>query len=280
LLDKLKKLLYLGFGAKYNLFLLARETKEEKNSVPVWERDSKKQDWEGTLDEYSEMVVQYGYITIFASTFPIAPLLAVINNVVEIRTDALKLLTSYPRPRYRGAQNIGTWYYILEVLGIVAVMTNCALIGLSFEVIRNATGNDDYATLGIVVFMEHIIIVLKFGISYLIPDLPGWIVKKLAYEQYVKEETLKTILLKNHIKPVFDVADVEDSSEEEAVSPTEKKEDSKEDSSKSSKDSKDSSKRSSRSNSSSSEEKPKKLKKKDEKTSTVALVLEEEKKRD
>jgi len=98
-------------------------------------------------------------------------------------------------------------------------MTNCALIGLSFEVIRGDTGDNDFSTLGIVVFMEHVIILLKFGIAYLIPDLPGWIVKKLAYEQYVKEETLKTILLKNHIRPVFEVAS-EGESDDEPMTPT------------------------------------------------------------
>jgi len=207
--------------SKVKLYLLLRNDEIEKEDVAIWERDSKKADYEGTLDEYSEIVIQYGYITLFAATFPIAPLLAVLNNIVEIRTDAFKLLTSYPRPRYRGAQNIGTWYNILEFLGIIAVMTNTALIGLSFEVIRQAAGNNDYATLGIIIFMEHVILALKFGIAYLIPDLPGWIVKKLAYQEYIKEQTLKTVLLKNHIKPVFEVA--EDSSSDEEISPKEEK---------------------------------------------------------
>jgi len=195
--------------SKVQLILYLRKNKEQEK-LPVWERDNKKGDFDGTLNEYSEIVIQYGYITLFAATFPIAPLFAVLNNIVEIRTDAFKILSAFPRPRYKGAQNIGTWYYVLEFLGICAVMTNCALIGLSFEVIRSNTGDNDFATLGVVVFMEHIILILKFGIAYLIPDLPGWIVKKLAYEQYIKEETLKTILLKNHIKPIFEVADQSD----------------------------------------------------------------------
>ena len=35
--------------------------------------------------EYLEIVIQFGFITIFSCTFPIASLFALINNVLEIR---------------------------------------------------------------------------------------------------------------------------------------------------------------------------------------------------
>jgi len=189
-------------------YLLKRETDESLvKGLPVWERDSKKDDFDGILSEYAEMVIQYGYITLFAALFPPAPLLAVINNIVEIRTDAFKITNAVTRPRYRGAQNIGTWYYILEFLGIVAVITNCTLIGISFELIYLLTYENVVGTICIALLLEHILLAMKFGIAYLIPDLPGWIVKKVAFEEFVKESTLKQILLKNHIKPEFVVDD-------------------------------------------------------------------------
>jgi len=187
---------------KVQLIREIRKTGEDKKKVPIWERDAVKSDFEGTLDEYAEMVIQFGYITLFAATFPVAPLMAVLNNIIEIRTDAFKILSSFPRPLYRGAQNIGTWYWILELLGIVAVMTNCALIGLSFDIIIQYTQNP-FQTLGIVVMMEHVILALKFLIAFLIPDLPGWIVKKMAYEDYIKNATLKNLMMKTHVKPTF-----------------------------------------------------------------------------
>lgn len=48
----------------------------------AYEAESSMQDHPGTFDEYSEMVIQFGFITLFAAVFPIAPLLAVFNNVV------------------------------------------------------------------------------------------------------------------------------------------------------------------------------------------------------
>eukprot|EP01035_Chromulina_nebulosa_P019207 gene19207-25057_t len=42
-------------------------------------------------DDYLELVLQYGYITMFAVVFPIAPLLGYINNVYEPLVDLTKL---------------------------------------------------------------------------------------------------------------------------------------------------------------------------------------------
>lgn len=37
-------------------------------------------------------MIQFGFITIFVMAFPLAPLFALINNALEIRIDAKKLL--------------------------------------------------------------------------------------------------------------------------------------------------------------------------------------------
>eukprot|EP00961_Rhodomonas_salina_P263342 3558312-Rhodomonas_salina.1 len=42
--------------------------------------------------DWQEMVVQYGYVTLFAAAFPLTSALALMNNIIEIRTDAYKLL--------------------------------------------------------------------------------------------------------------------------------------------------------------------------------------------
>jgi len=52
-------------------------------------------------------VVQYGFVTIFVAAFPLAPLFALINNIIEIRLDAYKYVTQYKRPVAQRAQDIG-----------------------------------------------------------------------------------------------------------------------------------------------------------------------------
>ena len=55
------------------------------------------QEFDSTFAEFNEMAVQFGYLALFAPAFPLAPLFAFINNVFEIRIDAIKfcILSSF-----------------------------------------------------------------------------------------------------------------------------------------------------------------------------------------
>ncbi|XP_078583555.1 anoctamin-4-like isoform X6 [Branchiostoma floridae x Branchiostoma japonicum] len=79
--------------------------------------------------EYLEMVIQFGFVTLFVAAFPLAPLFALINNILEIRLDAYKFVTQYRRPMAARAQDIGVWYNILDVLAKIAVVSNAFVIG-------------------------------------------------------------------------------------------------------------------------------------------------------
>ena len=69
------------------------------------------------------MVVQFGFVTLFAA-FPLAPLFALCNNILEIRLDAIKLVTLWRRPLARKAQDIGIWSHILRGISVISVLTN------------------------------------------------------------------------------------------------------------------------------------------------------------
>merc|ERR1719316_2642853 len=42
------------------------------------------------FNEYNKMVLQFGYVSMFVAAFPLGPLCALLNNILEIRTDAIK----------------------------------------------------------------------------------------------------------------------------------------------------------------------------------------------
>lgn len=52
-------------------------------------------------------VIQYGFTTIFVAAFPLAPLLALFSNLVEIRLDAIKMVRLQRRLVPRKAKDIG-----------------------------------------------------------------------------------------------------------------------------------------------------------------------------
>ncbi|KAE8294835.1 Anoctamin-7 New gene expressed in prostate-like protein Transmembrane protein 16G [Larimichthys crocea] len=105
--------------------------KEDKEEVSPWEADYQLLVCEGLFSEYLEMVIQFGFITIFVAACPLAPLFALINNWVEIRLDAQKFVSEYRRPVVERAQGIGIWFSILQFITHIAVFSNAFLIAFT-----------------------------------------------------------------------------------------------------------------------------------------------------
>ena len=61
----------------------------------------------GLFGEYFEMVMQFGFVTMFVAAFPLAPLLALINNAIEIRIDAYKFTVECRRAIPQREPDIG-----------------------------------------------------------------------------------------------------------------------------------------------------------------------------
>ncbi|XP_066593714.1 anoctamin-1 isoform X1 [Prorops nasuta] len=98
-----------------------------------WIRDYKLVEWgpRSLFPEYLEMVLQYGFVTIFVAAFPLAPFFALINNILEMRLDAKKLLTMYRRPVGQRVRDIGIWYRILDSISKLAVISNAFIIAFT-----------------------------------------------------------------------------------------------------------------------------------------------------
>lgn len=80
------------------------------------------------FDDMSEVAIMYGFLSLFAFTCQIAPLLALINNLVEIRTDAKKLLTVHQRSEAHMAEDLGIWDSIRMLTTIASMTSNAAYI--------------------------------------------------------------------------------------------------------------------------------------------------------
>ncbi|KAG8438139.1 hypothetical protein GDO86_008723 [Hymenochirus boettgeri] len=87
------------------------------------------------FDEFLEMVIQYSFTTIFVAAFPLAPLLAFLNNMLEIRLDAIKMMRLKRRLVPRKANDIGIWLQVLEAVGVLAVITNGLVIAITSDFI-------------------------------------------------------------------------------------------------------------------------------------------------
>uniref|UniRef100_A0A8B9JY57 Anoctamin n=1 Tax=Astyanax mexicanus TaxID=7994 RepID=A0A8B9JY57_ASTMX len=100
-----------------------------------WDLDYELEPYEGLSPEYMEMIIQYGFVTLFVASFPLAPLFALLNNVIEIRLDAAKFVTEIRRPDAVREKEIGIWHNILSGISKFAVITNAFVISFTSEFI-------------------------------------------------------------------------------------------------------------------------------------------------
>ncbi|PCH36279.1 DUF590-domain-containing protein [Wolfiporia cocos MD-104 SS10] len=82
------------------------------------------------FEDYSEMVTQFGYIALWSTIWPLAPLMALTNNWFELRSDAFKIARHVRRPIPSRTDTIGPWLESLSFLSWLAALTNSALVYL------------------------------------------------------------------------------------------------------------------------------------------------------
>ncbi|XP_055437337.1 anoctamin-5 isoform X3 [Bubalus kerabau] len=117
-----------------------RRRKARTNSEKLYSRWEQDHDLEtfGSLElfyEYLETVIQFGFVTLFVASFPLAPLLALLNNIIEIRVDAWKLTTQYRRPVAAKAHSIGVWQDILYGMAVLSVATNAVIVAFTSDMV-------------------------------------------------------------------------------------------------------------------------------------------------
>ncbi|XP_013873906.1 anoctamin-2b isoform X2 [Austrofundulus limnaeus] len=106
---------------------------DEERPPQQWNQDYALVPFEGLTPEYMEMIIQFGFVSLFVASFPLAPLFALLNNVIEIRLDAKKLVTELRRPVAARAKDIGIWYNILSGMGKLSVIINAFVISFTSD---------------------------------------------------------------------------------------------------------------------------------------------------
>ncbi|XP_051720242.1 anoctamin-10 [Ctenopharyngodon idella] len=144
----------------------------------------------GTFDDYLEQFLLFGYVSLFSCVYPLAAVLVVLNNITEVYSDAFKMCHVFKRPFSEPAANIGVWQLAFETMSVIAVVTNCALIGLSPQVHAYFPESETQLIL-VVVAIEHILLGFKFILAFVIPDVPKHIQVKLDKLEFDSLEALK-----------------------------------------------------------------------------------------
>mmetsp|Transcript_72940 Transcript_72940/g.207871 ORF Transcript_72940/g.207871 Transcript_72940/m.207871 type:complete len:745 (+) Transcript_72940:182-2416(+) len=104
---------------------------DEEDTRTQLEKEFDLEDYDTLLslnEDYLTLVIQFGYVSMFAAAMPFSPYIAFINNFFEPKNDANKLCNGSRRVIAENAENIGVWASILKGIASVAIVCNLALI--------------------------------------------------------------------------------------------------------------------------------------------------------
>ncbi len=158
--------------------------KEKMNEIKLATYDN--------YDDYLEMIIQFGYITLFATAFPLSGLLSLLFNVIEYKSDFAKL-RHYRRPIPMIVNGIGSWQSWINFMSHFCLITNTILTAYS-TTLRKAVEDDfkndeceQYKLLIIVFFFEHLLFIVIYVIRKKIKPEPEWV--RIYFQR--KQKSLK-----------------------------------------------------------------------------------------
>ncbi|KAG8466881.1 hypothetical protein KFE25_008260 [Diacronema lutheri] len=123
--------------------------------------------------EYCELWLDFSMCTLFGVAFPLAPLLALLNNFVDLRADMLKLFRLRERPAARAVRGLGPWLPLFEAVGYLAVFVNLAILAFTTDALDRVVTLTDARKLLLLVAVEHAVLAAKLGLALAVPDVPA-----------------------------------------------------------------------------------------------------------
>ena len=143
------------------------------DSVEI-EKESKFEPYDYAIEDYMEMLLQYGFVVIFGASFPLITILALIEIFIEIRIDAIKLCTLVRRPEPVKAEDIGIWKKIIFFITLFGIFSNSGIIIITSGLLAEYEIGDKFT---IFIIFEHIILLVVVVLRYLIPDTPDIVIQ-------------------------------------------------------------------------------------------------------
>ncbi|KAF4975135.1 hypothetical protein FZEAL_8034 [Fusarium zealandicum] len=129
--------------------------------------------------DYREMVMQFGYVSMFSVAWPLAACCFLVNNWVELRSDALKIAISSRRPIPWRTDSIGPWLTALSFLSWLGSITSSAIVYLCNGAKNGVHGEPSplkaWGVLLSILLAEHFYLAVQLGVRFVLSklDSPG-----------------------------------------------------------------------------------------------------------
>ena len=133
------------------------------------------------FDDYMEMIMTFGYITMFASVFTLGATIIFIFILIETRSDIFKIDKTRRRPIPGKTHTIGSWSIIIDIFCFLSVFSNIIVSAYAsdqidglFPWLKDLKENSETSLLTVFT-LEHLLLFSVFSIQALLDRRPPWV---------------------------------------------------------------------------------------------------------
>ena len=172
---------------RYTKLLLAEKLRTRASHTRIHSEASLAKSGGSAGGDFFELTMSYATVALFAGAFPPAAALALLNNAIEARADSYKYLRCRQRPQPRLHEHAGAWKPILQFISLLAILTNTLFVchaSTALPRLFDVAGGGEYA---LAIILEHLLLLVKLGIDWAIPDVPSAKLERLERQRRLLE---------------------------------------------------------------------------------------------
>jgi len=144
------------------------------------EKQAKKEDYD-LFEDMDEILILYGYSTLFVVACPWVPMLCFVSVILECFLDQKKLILLFRRPMPMPAASNEPWDTAFDCFGILAVLTNSAVIIFSGHTFERWS---HVGKIAVFLLVELATVIMRVIVGVIWPSIPRQ-VKMLQLQQKV-----------------------------------------------------------------------------------------------
>jgi anoctamin-10/anoctamin-7 len=129
-----------------------------------------------SIQRYSDLAIQYGFMVLFTTALPLAALLVCIECFMSSQVDMYLLLNLKQRAMPAAASDMGTWMSVFQILSAFSIVTNGAIICFTMNVLDNPNTSEGLgwskrSVMWFFIFFQWFFFTVQVIIEKLIPDV-------------------------------------------------------------------------------------------------------------
>ena len=144
----------------------------------------------GPFKDYAQLVVIYGFGILFVAAYPLGPFLAALYCFVQIRVGGWRLCLRTRRAWPAGAEDIGTWSAIVDLMSYLAVIVNGLLLTYTGQFVVN---NPWWMRALIFVLFTHALFLVKGALAIFIDDIPSDVRLQIERQAFAKDKLVSRL---------------------------------------------------------------------------------------